>query len=229
MSEIRIELTEDGSATVYNEARKEHYHSVHGAVQESLHVFIEAGFIDVVNRKSHINILEAGFGTGLNALLTLMEYRKVLALPRKVLSINYHSIEPYPIDVRLVNQLNYCQHLQGQEFNSDFLRMHQEESGKSIIIDSGFSFIRHEIPLQSFETDLKYDLVYFDAFSPEAQPELWTPEVFSRVFKMINKGGVFVTYCSKGVVRRNLQELGFSVERLKGPPGKHEMLRATVL
>lgn len=228
MGEIRIELTEDGSATVYNEARKEHYHSVHGAVQESLHVFIEAGFKEAVNRKDHINILEVGFGTGLNALLTLMEYRNILALPGKTLSINYETLEPYPINAALVNQLNYCQHLQSEEFYSDFLSMHQEESGKSINFDYGFSFIRHQIPLQSFETDLKYDLVYFDAFSPEAQPELWTMEVFNRLSKLMNKGAVLVTYCSKGVVRRNLQELGFRVERLKGPPGKHEMLRATV-
>lgn len=232
MDKVRIELTEDGSATVYNASVNEHYHSVHGAVQESMHVFIDAGFKEVLRKSQQISILEVGFGTGLNTLLTLLEYRKALKVNSEgsqKLSVNFVSIEPYPIGEKMAEQLNYCQILQCEELSGDFMRLHQVNNDETISVNDRFYFTRFVTPLEAFSSDQKFDLVYFDAFSPQAQPELWTLDIFSKIHGLMNKGGIFVTYCSKGIVRRSLQQLGFQVERLKGPPGKHEMLRATVI
>ncbi len=262
MNTHSIRITEDGSTTIFNSMKNEHYHSTHGAVQESTHVFIAAGMsylMDVepqqamgntVNSSPHdhtINILEVGFGTGLNALLTLLELEKINKATEHhlhPLHINYTALEPFPIDAEIVKKLNYCELLSVPELQETFEKMHfifgqtnsSEPFLKSTQITPHFNFTGGRSTLQDYdpvstniaEKQHKYDLVYFDAFSPDTEPSLWTKEVFSKLYAIMNRGGVFVTYCSKGVVRRMMQECGFKVERIKGPPGKHEMLRGNV-
>lgn len=242
---VKIELTEDGSATLFSERVNEHYHSIHGAVQESVHVFIKAGLQYILPKKHSINILEVGFGTGLNALLTLKEYLEFQNshtqktwhdkidqtldsnLSNQEKSINYTALEPYPIQESLVHDLKYSDYLSIPSLSDSFKSMHIEPSGKVINLTGKFNFNKLELKLQNYKPeDRLYDLVYFDAFSPAVEPELWTPEVFQHLYNIINEESALVTYCSKGVVRRMMQECGFKVERLPGPPGKHEMLRA---
>lgn len=239
-----IRITEDGSTTIFNSLKNEHYHSTHGAVQESMHVFIAAGmrFLQQVNE---INILEVGFGTGLNAILTLMELDKINNTSEHhehPLNISYTALEPFPIDADVVKELNFCEMLSIPELQETFEKMHlvfdQTTSSKSFSestqLTPHFNFTSVRSTLQDYDPvskniakkHHKYDLVYFDAFSPDTEPTLWTKEVFLKLYAMMNRGGVLVTYCSKGVVRRMMQECGFKVERIKGPPGKHEMLRA---
>lgn len=198
------------------------YHSIHGAIQESIHVFIEAGLRYCINYSTpeQLNILEIGFGTGLNALLTLIEAEKTKQ------SIYYVALEPYPLNEKEVHLLNYCELLRRKDLQEDFIKMHQCEWNKSIVVTENFLMHKSNYTLQTFEHKTKFDLIYFDAFGPAAQPELWTKDVFEKLYRMMANEGILVTYCSKGDVKRNMQAAGFTIEKIPGPKGKREMLRA---
>lgn len=211
-------ITEDGSHTIYLPEMDEHYHSTHGAIQESLHIYIKQGLLQVV--KQEISILEIGFGTGLNAYLT-HAYAE-----NKKLKINYFSIEKYPLDEADYLKLNYTQNI-FPEYSDVFEKMHRSEWNKNVEISHEFSLKKVHADLLSFEFNQlpQFDLVYFDAFAPAKQPEMWTEEIIQKVSACVKKDGILVTYCAKGSVRRAFTAAGFCMERIPGPIGKKEILR----
>lgn len=201
--------TSDGSFTLFIPEVQETYHSTHGAVQESMHVFIENGL--KACDKEEIRVLEVGLGMGLNAMLTLQHATK---------KIDYCALEPYPLSKEILNELSTSG---SDQFEMKF---HVSKPGEWISIQENFSFVRMEVGLEEFSSEEKFDVIYYDAFGPRVEPGLWTLARMQQCFDLLNDGGIFVTYCAKGEVRRNLQAAGFVVERLAGPPGKREMLRA---
>jgi len=209
-------LTEDGSHTLFVSEIDECYHSSHGAVQESKHIFIEAGLKQCP--KSEIRILEIGFGTGLNAFLTLLEAEK------QQLKIHYTSLERFPVEIAKALQLNYVDG-HSDEARNYFELLQTSAWNVAVQISPYFSLEKIEADFTAFEFGGMYDVVYFDAFSPEKQPEMWSLQRFEKVAGCCNAGAVITTYCAKGVVRRAMQAAGFTVERLAGPPGKREILR----
>ena len=214
----KIITTEDGSHTIYVPALDEHYHSTHGAINESMHIYIEAGLKH--HPKKNINLLEVGFGTGLNAFLTL-----AVAVQQNI-SVNYYSLEKYPLSENEYKSLNYSSHV-FQEYGAFFEKLHQLEWNKNHEVCTGFCFQKIQADLKKVEyTGLPFfDVIYFDAFAPGKQPEMWTHEIFEKIALHTNPGGIIVTYCAKGSVRRMLDSLGFQMERLPGPIGKKEILR----
>lgn len=206
-------ITKDGSSTLFSDRFDQHYHSIHGAVQESQHVFLEMGLAEC-QQVEPIRVLEMGFGTGLNALMTAMQ----AAMP-----VHYISLEAYPISPEQTSDLNYGKLLQAKEL---FDALHAAAWNTTVEITPDFSLEKRLGLLQEFEGTSDIDLVYWDAFAPGAQPELWTESVFSRVLGWMNPGGILTTYCAKGDVRRAMIAAGWNVEKVPGPPGKREMLRA---
>lgn len=206
-----IELTEDGSPTLRSPQYGDTYHSARGAVGESRHVFIEQGFNAV--RRDPVRILEAGFGTGLNAWLTLLEAAK------QGRSVEYTAIELYPVPKDVAAELNYSS-------DPRFLEMHSAEWGNQTRIADFFSLLKINCDLAKTEISGNFDIVYYDAFAPGTQPEMWTPELFARIYSAVAEGGMLVTYSAKGDVRRALKTAGFAVERLPGALGKRHMTRA---
>ena len=216
-------LTKDGSHTVAVPELNVTYHSVHGAIQESLHVFIDAGWRESIKQHGtgkSLRILEMGFGTGLNALLTLVEAEKIGQ------HVHYTAIELYPLEMKETESLNYCEQLGRKELQPVFEQLHLSEWEKPVHITDYFILEKRKISLVDFSGTRLFDLVYFDAFAPTAQPELWTKEIFDKLYGMMNSEGILVTYCSKSDVRRSMQTAGLSTEKLAGPPGKREMVRA---
>lgn len=215
-----LQLTADGSHTLFVPEIEEHYHSVNGAVQESRHVFIEAGLHHL--KQEEITLLEIGFGTGLNAFLTLLDAERY---KRK---IHYYSVELYPLDADTVASLNYGEMI-CVDRKEAFRALHQAEWNVSVSLSECFEL--HKIQGDSNTCILpdRIDLVYFDAFAPDKQPEMWNQAIFDRLYACMTEGGVLTTYCAKGSVRRMMKEAGYSVERIPGPPGKREMLRASKL
>lgn len=221
MAELRIIETADGSHSLYHEKLHETYHSTHGARRESEHVFLRNG-LDAVNRTERIiTILEVGFGTGLNAWLTALE------APKHNLQIRYTTLEPLPLQEDIYLQLNF--HEGDPQQQALLIALHQAEWQRTVKISDNMFITKLTDKIQNYHTDEKFDLIYYDAFGPPAQPEMWTPQIFTSLYNMMHSNGIFVTYCAKGQVRRDLQESGFVVERLAGPPGKREMLRARKL
>jgi tRNA U34 5-methylaminomethyl-2-thiouridine-forming methyltransferase MnmC len=215
-----IFLTEDGSSSLFVNSINESYHSKYGAIEESFHVFINAG-LKSIKVKDRINILEIGFGTGLNALLTFLE-----SVNRK-LHICYNSLEPFPLPYSIYSKLNFCEVLGEINAQSIFLSLHETEWNGEIEINEFFTLKKLNQKLEEIKLTVDfYHLIYFDAFSPGVQNELWTKPIFEKINKTMKQKGVLVTYSAKGSVRRNLTEAGFSVERLPGPKGKREMIRA---
>jgi tRNA U34 5-methylaminomethyl-2-thiouridine-forming methyltransferase MnmC len=215
-----ILVTKDGSHTVEIPGMNVTYHSHHGAIQESMHVFIETGLFYLLKQspfQEPLRIFEMGFGTGLNALLTAIEAVK------KILKIHYTAVEMHPLTIEEANALNYS-HVLGQQ--EVFERLHQCAWGEDVTITENFTLFKEQGDLQDFTSSKPFDLVYFDAFAPTAQPELWTEVIFKKLHTMMKEGGVLVTYCSKGSVRRAMQAAGFNVAKLPGPPGKREIVRA---
>lgn len=206
-----LQLTADGSHTLFIPEMDEHYHSVNGAVQESRHVFIEAGLHHL--ERKEIVVLEIGFGTGLNAFLTLLDAE---VHQRK---IHYYSVELYPLDMDVIESLNYGEMICAGR-KDVFQALHQAEWNVAVQVTDFFGL--HKIQGDSNTCALpdRIDLVYFDAFAPDKQPEMWNQEIFNRLYARMTGGGVLTTYCAKGVVRRMMKEAGYSVERIPGPPGK---------
>ena len=213
-----LRITEDGSHTLYVPEMEESYHSVHGAIQESRYIFLVQGFLTL--DKAFLNILEIGFGTGLNALLTLAEAYK------RDINVRYHSIEKYPLDYEEYSRLNYEDFIEG--LNPGNLRkMHESPWDEAVLINDHFTLLKEKSDLREIKLQGPYDLVYFDAFDPEKQAHLWTEQVFDRISSAVKPGGVLVTYTSKGNVRRALISCQFDVKKVPGPPGKRHILRAT--
>ncbi|CAM1334805.1 SAM-dependent methyltransferase [Tenacibaculum aestuariivivum] len=193
----------------------EQYHSKHGAIQEAYHVFIKNGL--VLQKKEEISILEIGFGTGLNCFITFLESDK---------KVNYVGVEAYPVVKEEVTKLNYVTELKAEKKQCVFNKMHSLSWGDTHQITSSFHLTKRKQFFKDIDDKEQFDLIYFDAFGAEHQPDLWTEEIFKSMFEALKENGVLVTYCAKGSVRRAMQAIGFVVERLPGPPGKREMLRA---
>lgn len=216
---LKLVETGDGSQTILNEALGSTYHSRHGALTESNHVFIDKGLRKLMEAGlSEISILEMGFGTGLNALLTALE-----AVQSKV-QVNYHGLELYPVPESVWRDYKLPKELINERDSYELI--HRSNWNESNRINEFFSITKHEISLLEFNPTEKFDLIYFDAFEPETQPELWTEEVFSKLVSWTNPGGILTTYCCKGYVRRNMLAAGWEVEKVPGPPGKREMIVA---
>ena len=214
----RIITTGDGSKTIQIEDWNEQYHSKHGAVQEAYHVFIEHG-LRLFNNTS-ITVLEVGFGTGLNALITLLEAAK------QQLTVDYIGVEAFPVSVDEISALDYCRQLGADNVEASFNKMHSSNWEEEVAITPDFSLLKQKKDFRQIDEENLVDLVYFDAFGARVQPDLWTEEIFSIMHNALKQEGVLVTYAAKGSVRRAMQAVGFTVERLPGPPGKREMLRA---
>ena len=210
--------TQDGSPTIYVPELDESYHSGFGAVQEALHIFIQAALAYQARTEKQLNILEIGFGTGLNALLTL-EYAREHGL-----QVKYYGVEKYPVSLDEAGQLDYTKN------REQFLALHQATWNSWNTIFSGFDLFKLQSDFREMELPLDYfDVVYFDAFGPDVQEHLWTAEVFALIYKAMKRGGVLTTYSVKGKVRRAMKEVGFEVEKIPGPPGKREISRARKL
>lgn len=213
-------VSQDGSHTVFSKEFGVTYHSKYGAIQETQTVFIDAGLKFKAQRQSQLSILEMGFGTGLNALMTLIQTN-----PEH--RINYHSIEAYPLNEAQYSQLNYPETLKLNEHLANaFTTMHSIESETAVQLSANFTFTKYIQKIETFTTNHKFDIIYYDAFAPTSQEELWTEEMMAKLFQMCKPGAVLVTYCAKGSFKRALRSAGFSVEALDGPIGKREMTRA---
>jgi tRNA U34 5-methylaminomethyl-2-thiouridine-forming methyltransferase MnmC len=212
-------ITADGSTTIHIPEWDEQYHSKHGAIQEAKHVFIKNGLSLFANQR--ISILEIGFGTGLNCFITFLE------APKMNLAIDYVGVEAYPLAAEEVEKMNYVNQLEASEFSAVFNQMHQNDWELKCEISPDFSLTKRKQFFHEINDENQFDLIYFDAFGARVQPELWTEEIFEKMYKSLKIGGVLVTYSAKGSVRRAMQSVGFLVKKLPGPPGKREMLRGT--
>jgi len=230
IEKLLFETTADGSFTLYVPDLDEHYHSMNGAVQESLHVYIAAGLLyylranDRFNKtgaqepQAEIHLLEFGFGTGLNAYLTALEAEK------QKIKIRYVALEKFPLSQEITSRLNYS-----RENPALFQHIHQSEWENPVPITPYFILQKSAVDFAGFDFPDRYDVVYFDAFAPDKQPEVWSRDLFDKLYSAMNPSGVLTTYCAKGSIRRMLQQAGFTVERIPGASGKREMLRANVL
>lgn len=221
MQARKILLTGDGSHSIFS-ASGILYHSRHGAVEESRHVFIEAALKYRLADKSHLRILEIGFGTGLNAFLTYLE---TLSHPCQ---IQYHTYELYPLSLEEICQLNYPTVIEVPQEQRVFEQLHSSDWERAISISPQFSLQKFQESFISINAVGQYDLIYFDPFAPNDQPEFWEEAFLLKMRNALKPGGVLTTYCAKGVVKRTLRKVGFTVENLPGPPGKREMTRAKV-
>lgn len=217
--------TSDGSTTIFLPEIQETYHSRHGAIQEANHVFIKTGLKYIIDnqQKKSLNILEIGFGTGLNCFMTLLENEKLN------IKIDYVGMEAFPITTEEVLPLNYVKELKAHKFEHIFEEIHQLSWNQKHALSSVFSLSKRLEKFENITDSNQFDIIYFDAFGARVQPELWTEIIFEKMYKALKKSGILVTYSAKGSVRRAMQAVGFQTERLQGPPGKREMLRATKL
>ena len=211
--------TQDGSHSVLAEEFGVSYHSKYGAIQESMHVFIEAGLRYRAATQKELSVLGIGFGTGLNALLTCIEAEK------NDLSIHYTAVEAYPLSFDFIQQLNYTQTLGLNPDDNFFTKIHECKWENRVAIHPSFSIIKNKKKFEEIDEESVYDVIYFDAFAPNAQPELWEAPLLEKMYKALRLNGVLTTYCAKGVVKRTLKSVGFTIEALPGPPGKREMTR----
>ncbi|KQS32606.1 tRNA (5-methylaminomethyl-2-thiouridine)(34)-methyltransferase MnmD [Dyadobacter sp. Leaf189] len=213
----RLLVTEDGSHSLYSSQFNQQYHSLQGALNESRHIYINLGLQPVLSQSENpVHVFEMGFGTGLNAFLA---WKLADSLQKPVI---YTTIEAYPVDLAEAALLNY----ESESGGTGFMQLHESAWGESIRLSAYFTFRKEQIHLQDFKTDEIFDVVFYDAFDPRAQPELWSAEIFTRVAAQTAAGGVLVTYSSKGIVKRALAAAGFKVERHKGPGRKTHVLKA---
>lgn len=211
--------TEDGSHSLQSSRFDVTYHSVHGAIQETQTVFIDAALNYKAAQQQELSILGIGFGTGLNAFMTYLEAVK------QGLSIHYIGVEAYPIDMETAKQLNHPALLQVPHLEQDFLALHQSQD-TTIQIAPEFTFCKHINRFEALDYNNQFDIIYYDAFAPNAQPELWEADILSKMYQALKPTGVLTTYCAKGVFKRCLKSVGFTIEALPGPIGKREMTRA---
>lgn len=217
--EREIIRTKDGSTTIHIKDWDECYHSKHGAIQEAQHVFIKNGLALYQNQS--VSILEIGFGTGLNAFITYLESKKL------DLEINYVGVEAYPVSISELSAMNYVSELNADDKNAIFNLFHESNWEEKVIIDPFFTITKRQQFFEEITDCEKYDLIYFDAFGYRVQPDLWSTSIFKKMHTALRPGGKLVTYAARGVVKRSMIEVGFTVEKLPGPPGKREMFRAT--
>jgi len=214
--EIKLIKTEDNSHTLYVPHLNEHYHSTYGAIQESLHVYIEAGMNYA--QINPITIFEVGFGTGLNAYLSFLNAQQ------KQIKTTYYSIDNFPLEMSIVSKLNYPE-LIGKEYNI-YNNMHMRGWDKWNTISPYFKLKKIQADIKKFICNFNYDVVYFDAFGPDIQPEMWEKEIFKKIVNALNPQGIITTYSVKGKVKRILKNLGMKIETIQGPIGKRQMIRA---
>lgn len=215
-----IIVTKDGSTTIYFPDLNETYHSKFGAILESNHVFIDMGFKLFIN-KPEVSILELGFGTGLNALLT------IIASANSQQTILYTGVDAYPVATDEINQMNFVSELQEQIDEEIFTKMHACSWGQKISLTNNFCLTKREQFFQQIDDQSTFDLIYFDAFGYRIEPELWSKDIFEKMYQALKPGGVLVTYACRSAVKNDMLSIGFTVEKLPGAPGKREMLRAT--
>jgi tRNA U34 5-methylaminomethyl-2-thiouridine-forming methyltransferase MnmC len=213
--------TDDGSHSIHSEKYGVNYHSTHGAIAESQHIFINAGLRHKAAVQKEIAILETGFGTGLNAFMTLLEAEK------RNLEVIYIGVEIFPIEESQFILLNYPEKLNVLERKDDFLNLHTCAWEKKFPISENFLFEKRKTPIEFVAFENTFDIIYFDAFAPQEQPELWGENVIHRMYRALKPDGVLLTYCAQGEFKRTLKKAGFQVERLPGPVGKREITRAT--
>lgn len=211
-----IYKTTDGSFTLYSEKYKQFYHNISGAITESLHIYINLGLKSFYQKK--INILEIGYGTGLNALLT---FKHNFDLQNNIF---YHGIDNNIIPKDLFSSLNIVNFF---DFNNKIIEDFYFKGSEDIFIDSNFQLRKQLIDFNDFIPQTSYDLIYFDAFSPQVQPDMWSEKNLTKLINVLQHNGVFVTYCVQGKIKELLRSLGMEVKRFNGPPGKRHVLRAT--
>jgi tRNA U34 5-methylaminomethyl-2-thiouridine-forming methyltransferase MnmC len=216
--EREIIQTLDGSTTIQIKDWEECYHSKHGAIQEAQHVFIKNGL--ALFESKTISILEIGFGTGLNAFITYLESLKFNQ------SINYVGVEAYPVAAEELAAMNYTKELKAPDKENIFEQIHSSVWDQQEKLSDHFSLTKRKQFFQNIEDVNRFDLIYFDAFGYRVQPELWSTAIFKKMYDALKNNGVLVTYAARGVVKRSMIEVGFTVEKLAGPPGKREMFRA---
>ncbi len=210
--------TRDGSTTIHIEEWDECYHSRFGAIQEAQHVFIKKG-LSLFENKS-VSVLEIGFGTGLNAFITFLEYQKFNQ------KINYVGVEAFPVSAEEAEMMNYVSELNAEAEKYIFEKLHQCQWEKPNNLNEDFVFTKRNQFFADIDDSEKFDLIYFDAFGYDVQPELWSVAIFKRMYQALKIKGALVTYAARGVIKRNMIEAGFTVEKLEGAPGKREMFRA---
>lgn len=216
--EREIIHTSDGSTTIHIKEWDECYHSKHGAIQEAKHVFIKNGLALFPNQK--VSILEIGFGTGLNAFITYLEAKELGQ------TIDYVGVEAFPISEEELKSMNYPEELNALDDKVIFDKMHALNWEEKNDLSENFSLTKRKQFFEDIDDIEKFDLIYFDAFGYRVQPELWSVSVFERMYKSLKDNSVLVTYAARGIIKRNMIEVGFTVEKLAGPPGKREMFRA---
>ena len=211
--------TEDGSHSLHSSKFDASYHSLHGAIQETQTVFIDAAlnFKSAFNKQ--ISILGVGFGTGLNAFMTYLEANK------QKLDIQYTGVEAYPIDMHLAEQLNYPEMLEANSEQGSFLDMHRSENNFDRL-SLHFNFCKRTIPVEELDYKEIFDIIYYDAFAPSTQPELWKTDILTQMFRALKPNGLLTTFCAKGSFKRCLKSIGFRIEAIPGPIGKREITRA---
>ncbi len=228
MPKVELIETRDGSSSLFLPELNETYHSTHGALTESQYVFVDKGlnhFIEQNPEKKEISILEIGFGTGLNVWLTLIESGKWKT--ENCPKIHFTSLEKFPLDQGTVAQLNYKKGYSEKD-QKLFDKMHMAEWNTPVSIDENFTLTKLETDIHSFNPKPgSFDVIYFDAFAPSRQPDMWTPEVLNKMYAATSGNGVFTTYCAQGQFKRDLKTAGYTIEELPGPPGKKEMTRGT--
>lgn len=221
MTHLSFALTADGSMTLFNKKVGEHYHSRHGALQESIHVFLKSGLLFYLdkNKESKASILEVGFGTGLNFLVTA-DY-----CTKNNIFIQYTGIEAFPLDPKMISETAYNNYVSSEIWES-FLKNYPSALNELIQINQKYSLFIANSTLMNFTSEHLFDVIYFDAFAAVHQPEMWTLESLSHICRYLKSGGVFVTYAITGELKRTLKSIGFRIEKAPGAPGKREMLRA---
>ena len=219
----KIIITEDGSTTIHIPEWNEQYHSIHGAIQEAQHVYIKNGLHHFIaeNNSKNISILEIGFGTGLNAFMSLLEAEK------GNLSLHYKGVEAFPVLEEELKQLNYVSQLKASTKEAIFNKLHEVSWETEEQITNNFQLIKEQKYFSEINENDAFHIIYFDAFGAGVQPELWTEEIFKSMYNALKVNGILVTYSAKGSVKRALRSVGFDLKRLQGPPGKRHMLRAT--
>jgi tRNA U34 5-methylaminomethyl-2-thiouridine-forming methyltransferase MnmC len=215
-------ITEDGSHSIFSQQFGVAYHSTHGAIQETKHIFIEAALNHYIQKKSidKIKILDIGFGTGLNVFMTFLESVKLDS------EIDLTTIEAYPLSISIAEQLNYPRLLNALHYDDVFRFLHTLSWEEKHVLTNNFIFQKHLLDVKNITYTNDFDIIYYDAFSPESQPELWESDMLQLMFDALKKGGILTTYCAKGSFKRALKSVGFQVENIPGPRGKREITRA---